>query len=104
MALLWQRGARSLSVDGVLIEPGENLLEDSRTVQALVWIESDVAPQIMTGMPAVINVAVADGEADELAGEVSKFSAVPWPGDADAPCVGGADVRAPGRCRPRRKH
>ena len=72
--------ARSLSVDGVLIEPGENLLEDSRTVQALVWIESDVAPQIMTGMPAVINVAVVDGEADELAGEVSKFSAVPWPG------------------------
>ena len=72
--------ARSLSVDGVLIEPGESLLEDSRTVQALVWIRSDIAPQIRTGMPAVIYVASADGEADELAGEVSKVSAVPWPG------------------------
>ncbi len=72
--------ARSLSVDGVLIEPGESLLEDSRTVQALVWIESDIAPQIKTGMPAVINVAAADGEADKLDGEVSNISAVPWPG------------------------
>ena len=72
--------ARSLAVDGVLVEPGENLLEDDRTVQALVWIESDVAPQIKTGMPAVINVAAADGEAARLDGEVLKVSAVPWPG------------------------
>ena len=72
--------ARSLAVDGVLVGPGENLIEDDRTVQALVWVESDVAPQIRTGMPAVVNVAAADGGADKLAGEVSKISAVPWPG------------------------
>ena len=72
--------ARSLAVDGVLVAPGEGLLEDSRTVQALVWIESGVAPRIRTGMPVVINVAAADGVADKLDGEVSKISAMPWPG------------------------
>ena len=72
--------ARSIAMDGVLVEPGENSLEDDRTVQALVWIESDVAPRIRTGMPAVIKVALADGEADKLGGEVSKISAVPSPG------------------------
>ena len=72
--------ARSLAVDGVLVEPGEGLLEDSRTVQALVWIESGVAPRIKTGMPAVISVSAAGGEADKLDGEVANISAVPWPG------------------------
>ena len=72
--------ARSLAVDGVLVELGESLREDDRTVQALVWIESDAAPRIRAGMPAVINVAATDGEADRLDGEVSKISAVPWPG------------------------
>ena len=72
--------ARSIAVDGVLVEPGKNSLENDRTVQALVWIESDVAPRIRTGMRAVINVAAADGEAGRLDGEVSKISAVPWPG------------------------
>ena len=72
--------ARSIAVDGVLVEPGESLLEDERTVQALVWIGSAVAPQIMTGMPVVINVAAGDGEARKLDGEVSNISAVPWPG------------------------
>ena len=72
--------ARSIAVGGVLVEPGESRLENARTVQALVWIESDVAPQIRPGMPAVINVAAAGGEAHKLDGEISEISAVPWPG------------------------
>ena len=69
--------ARSVAVDGVLVEPGKNPGEGSRSVQALVWVESDVAPQIEAGMPAVIELTVADGEAGTLAGEVKAIAAVP---------------------------
>ena len=69
--------ARSLSVDGVLIEPGENPLEGNRTVQALVWVERGAAPHIKAGMPAVIELHPAEGEADTFAGEVAKISPAP---------------------------
>ncbi|MXX78186.1 MAG: hypothetical protein F4Z33_04220, partial [Gemmatimonadales bacterium] len=45
--------ARSLAVDGVLVDPGTSLSEAGRSVQALVWIENDIVPQIRAGMPAV---------------------------------------------------
>ena len=68
---------RSLAMDGVLVESGENLLQGNRTVQALIWVESDVAPQFKAGMPAVIELGMADGEADTLNGKVTTISAVP---------------------------
>ena len=69
--------ARSVAVDGVLVELGANLSEGNRTVQALVWVESDVAPHIEAGMPAVIELAMTDGGADTLDGEVATIAAVP---------------------------
>jgi len=69
--------ARSLAVDGVLVEPGENLLEGNRTVQVLVWARSDVAPHIKAGMPAVIELEKSDGQADSLDGKVAKITAIP---------------------------
>ena len=68
---------RSLTVDGVLVAPGEDSNEGSRSVQALVWVESDVAMDIGPGMPAVIELATADGAADTLDGEVAAIAAVP---------------------------
>ncbi len=72
--------ARSHSVDGVLIEPGESLGVDSESVQALVWIESEFAPNIKAGLPAVIELVMADGEAATRDGEVASVSAVPLSG------------------------
>ena len=69
--------ARSLAVDGVLVEPGEHLVEGNRSVRALVWVESAVAPHIKAGMPAVIELGTADKKADTLAGEVATISALP---------------------------
>ena len=69
--------ARSVAVDGVLVEPGDNRFEGKSCVLALVWAESDVAPQIEAGMPAVIELAVKDGKADTLDGEVAAIAAVP---------------------------
>ena len=68
--------ARSLAVDGVLVEPGESSVEGSQSVQALVWIESDSAPHIEAGMQVSIELAMADGEADTRDGEVATIAAV----------------------------
>ena len=70
--------ARSVAVDGVLVEPGDTSTEDNRSVQAFVWVESGIAPQIAAGMPAAIELATTtDREAVTLAGEVAAISAVP---------------------------
>ena len=70
--------ARSVAVDGVLVEPGETSAEGNRSVQAFVWVESGIAPQIEAGMPAAIELAMTtDREAVTLAGEVAAISAVP---------------------------
>ena len=68
---------RSVAVEGVLVEPGDNRLEGERFLQALVWIRRDVAPQIEAGMPAVIELAVTDARTEALDGEVTGFAAVP---------------------------
>ena len=68
---------RSLAVDGLLVEPGESLIESNRTVQVLVWAQSDVAPHIKAGMPAVIDLEKSDGQADSLDGKVAKITAIP---------------------------
>ena len=68
---------RNLAVDGVLLERGANLSGEARSVQALVWAESDVAPQIEAGMPAAIELDTAEGERVTLDGEIVTVAAVP---------------------------
>lgn len=85
--------ARSLALDGVLVEPGESLqqgsardlplanqsTDGSRTVQALVWVRSDIAPHIEAGAPAWVELDVEDSEADALGGEVTAIATVEQP-------------------------
>ena len=71
---------RSLALDGVLIKPGENLAGGRLSVQAVIWVESDVAPHFKAGMPAVIELGLADGEAGTLDGTVAAVSVVPLSG------------------------
>ena len=68
--------ARSIAVNGVLVDPGTNLSEAGRSVPVLVWIENDVVPQIRAGMPAVMELGAADGEAGAMSVEVAAISAV----------------------------
>lgn len=68
--------ARSVALEGVLVEPGESLAEAGRSVQALVWVESDVASGIEPGMPAVLELVRADGEAQTLRGQIEAIGAV----------------------------
>ena len=66
--------ARSLALDGVLAEPRAD-----RSVQVLVWVESDDALRIEAGMPVTIELAMADGDRRRLGGEVAAVAAVPLP-------------------------
>ena len=68
---------RSLAVDGVLVKPAENLPAGNPSVQALIWVEGDVAPHFKAGMPVVIELGLADGETGTLNGTVATISAVP---------------------------
>ncbi len=68
--------ARSVAVDGVLVEP-----EGGQPVEALVWVANDVAPGIEAGMPAVMELTMADGAAATLGGEVATIAAVPLSGE-----------------------
>lgn len=73
--------ARSLAVDGVLVGPGNASPEGDRTVRALIWAASEVAPRIEVGMPAAIAVTGApDAGKDTFAGAIARVTAVPSPG------------------------
>ena len=76
--------ARSLALDGVVVEKSENPSGGGRSVQALVWVKTEAAPHIEAGMAVVIQPDTADGEAGALRGEVRTISAVPFSGEPAA--------------------
>ncbi len=67
---------RNLALDGMLVEPQEELSGNTGTVQVLVWVERGVSPSIEPGMPAVIELAVTDGAADTLDGQIGNVATV----------------------------
>ena len=71
--------ARSVAVDGLLAETGPDRSTGARSVQVLLWLDSDVAPRIEAGMPAAIELTATDVEVDTLVGEVAAIAAVPLP-------------------------
>ena len=79
---------RSITLDGVLVESTGN----PATVQAMVWLEGDVARQIETGMAASVEFAPAIGEELRLDGEIASLNAisasgVPGMPDFEAPAA-----------------
>ena len=89
--LLFGSVTRSVTVDAVLVEPGEQLLGDSPPLQAVVWLQRDLARQIEAGMPALLEVAMTDGESQRVDGEVVRIAAVPF-ADGSAPFESAAPV------------
>ena len=61
-----------MTLDGVLVESAGN----PATVQAMVWLERDVARQIETGMAASVEFAPVAGEEMRLDGEISSLDAI----------------------------
>ena len=73
--------ARSVGMAGVLVEPGVAAFEGSRSIEALAWVDREMAPHLAPGMRAVIELAGAEGEAaTALGGEVTTVAAVPLVG------------------------
>ena len=78
--LIFGSVARSITVDGVVVAQGENPPGGGRSVRALVWVDSDIAPRIEAGMPVVIEPDAADGETLTLGGKIKAVSAAPSSG------------------------
>ena len=72
--------ARSIVVDGVIVEQGETLPDGSISVEALAWINSEIAPDIAAGMPVLIEPESADGDTDAPGGTVRAIAAEPVSG------------------------
>lgn len=66
---------RSLAVDGVLLLPGIDAPEGDRSVQALVWIEGDVAEDIEAGVP--VTIELAGGNSGTFDGAIETISPAP---------------------------
>lgn len=69
--------ARSVTLDGVLVEPGEQLLEDRPPLEAVAWLDPETARRITVGLPALLEVSMAGGEARSLKGSVAAVASLP---------------------------
>lgn len=72
--------ARSIVVEGVIVEQGETLPDGSLNVEALAWINSEIAPDIAAGMPVLIEPEPVNGETDAPGGTVRAIAAEPVSG------------------------
>ena len=72
--------ARSIVVDGVIVEQEETLPDGRLTVEALAWINSEIAPEIAAGMPVLIEPEPADGDTYAPGGTVRAITAEPVSG------------------------
>lgn len=75
--LLFGSVARSVTAEGVLAAPGEPSPADSAQLQAVVWLEKDLARQIEAGMPALLAIKMPGGETRSLEGEIATLDSVP---------------------------
>ena len=76
--LLFGNIARSIALDGILVEQGQTLPESSRHVQALAWIQGGTALSIEAGMPVTIELDTKDAKAGTLGGAVKAISETPF--------------------------
>ena len=72
--------AQSTALAGVLAEPAAAASGGSRSIEALAWVDREVAPRLAPGMRAVIELSGADGQSATLIGEVATVAAVPLTG------------------------
>ena len=79
--LLFGSVARSVTADGVLVAPGEPSPADSAQLQAVVWLEKDIARQIEAGMPAFLAIDIAGGGTWNLEGDIAAVDSVPLADD-----------------------
>lgn len=73
--LVFGNVTRSITLDGVLVQPGGISAGTDETAQAMVWIESDAAQLIEAGMAASVELRPAAGEELRFDGEIVSLAA-----------------------------
>ena len=66
---------------------------DNRSLQALIWVDADLATAIGSGMAAVVAISMDEGGTATVEGEVSAVAAVP-PSEGTAALGSAAPVSA----------
>ena len=85
MWLVFGNVTRSVTLDAVLVESAGNPAGAGRTVQAMVWLDGDVARQIKTGMAASVEFASAAGAELRVHGEIASLDAITFSGAPQMP-------------------
>ena len=67
--------ARNVTVDAVLVEHGNELPTKSSSIQALAWFAQGIESQVKVGLPAVVTLIDAGGEAASYGGQIGGISA-----------------------------
>lgn len=62
---------RVIALQGALVEPGDFQSGSTRSLQAVVWIEPDVATHLYAGLPVKVLVPVSGGRREALDGTVA---------------------------------
>ena len=75
--LVFGNVSREIAVEGLLVDPARDVVEESQPVHVVVWADGDMAQRIKTGMHAVVELRVNDAEALELDGEIAEVSTLP---------------------------
>jgi len=83
--------ARSVALEGVLVDSGERYPRGSSSLQAVVWLERDQGLNIDAGLPAFLEVTTTDGRVRSLEGTVLNLVAAPL-SDGAAPFASTAPV------------
>ncbi len=69
--------ADNLSVDAVIVKPGEDPQATGRSLHALAWMERDADSQIGAGLHVFVRLPDANGEIVALGGKIEEISSVP---------------------------
>lgn len=75
--LVFGNVSRDIAVEGLLVESAQDVIEETQPVHAVVWADGEFARQIRTGIRAVVELSVNDGETLAVNGEIVEVSTVP---------------------------
>ena len=67
---------RSVALDGVLVAAAGDPAATGRTVQAMIWLERDIAQKLEPGMTTALELSGVNGEGLRVVGEIASIAAV----------------------------
>lgn len=77
--LLFGEVARNLAITGVLLPSGEQEQMTVGSLQAVIWLQADIADELKAGTPVTIEVNLSEGTPRRVRGEIDTLAPVALP-------------------------